>query len=81
MKDLQTRDKTQKGVLVRALVTGTSVVIGAGHEKVKRFFDVPEPVPLEEGVARMAAWVLKVGSRKTREFANIEIPRVLPAGW
>ncbi|MGQ9502030.1 MAG: NAD-dependent epimerase/dehydratase family protein [Anaerolineae bacterium] len=53
----------------------------SSHEKVRRFFDVPEPVPLEEGVARMAAWVLQVGSRKTREFTNIEIPRGLPAGW
>ncbi|PWH19531.1 MAG: UDP-glucose 4-epimerase [Ardenticatenia bacterium] len=53
----------------------------SSHEKVKQFFDVPEPVPLEEGVARMAAWVQRVGSRKTREFANIEIPRGLPAGW
>ncbi|MGC8880361.1 MAG: NAD-dependent epimerase/dehydratase family protein, partial [Anaerolineae bacterium] len=53
----------------------------SSHEKVRRFFDVAEPVPLEEGIARMAAWVLQVGSRKTREFANIEIPRGLPAGW
>lgn len=53
----------------------------SSHEKVRQFFDVPTPVPLEEGIARMAAWVMRVGSRKTREFANIEIPRGLPAGW
>ena len=53
----------------------------SSHEKVRQFFDVPEPVPLEDGVARMAAWVRRVGSRRTREFANIEIPRGLPAGW
>ena len=53
----------------------------SSHEKVRQFFDVPTPVPLEEGIARMAAWVMRVGSRKTREFTNIEIPRGLPAGW
>lgn len=53
----------------------------AAHDKVRRFFDLPEPVPLEEGIARMATWVRQVGSRKTRDFANIEIPYGLPEGW
>jgi UDP-glucose 4-epimerase len=53
----------------------------ASHEKVRRFFDLPEPVGLREGVGRMAAWVRRVGSRKTQDFAAIEIPHGLPAGW
>ncbi len=53
----------------------------SSHDKVRQFFDVGEPVPLEEGIARMATWVRQVGSRKTREFSNIEISRGLPAGW
>lgn len=53
----------------------------ASHEKLKRYFEVPPPVPLEEGLARMAAWVKKVGVRSTREFAAIEIPFGLPEGW
>jgi UDP-glucose 4-epimerase len=51
------------------------------HEKAKAYFDPPPPVSLEEGIARMAAWVNRVGSRKTSDFAAIEIPRGLPAGW
>jgi UDP-glucose 4-epimerase len=53
----------------------------ASHDKVRRFFDVPAPVTLEEGVGRMASWVKQVGSRQTRDFAAIEIPRGLPQGW
>lgn len=53
----------------------------ASHEKVREFFDLPQPVTLEEGVSAMAEWVHKVGSRKTQDFANIEIPRGLPKGW
>jgi UDP-glucose 4-epimerase len=53
----------------------------SSHEKVREYFDVPPAVSLEAGIARMAAWVRQVGSRTTKEFANIEIPRGLPAGW
>jgi UDP-glucose 4-epimerase len=53
----------------------------ATHDKVRRFFDVPAPVTLEDGVGRMAAWTKRVGSRQTRDFAAIEIPRGLPQGW
>jgi UDP-glucose 4-epimerase len=53
----------------------------SSHEKVRQFFDVPSPVSLKEGVTRMAAWVGRVGSRKTKEFAAIEIPHGLPKGW
>ncbi len=53
----------------------------ASHAKVRQFFDLPAPIPLEEGISRMAAWVKQVGSRSTRDFASIEIPFGLPAGW
>ena len=53
----------------------------SSHDKVKEFFDVAPPVSLEDGVGRMAAWVARAGSRKTKEFAAIEIPNGLPAGW
>ncbi len=53
----------------------------SAHAKAREFFDVPEPVALNYGLQRMAAWVRQVGSRQTREFANIEIPFGLPAGW
>jgi UDP-glucose 4-epimerase len=51
------------------------------HDKAREFFDVPAPTSLEEGIGRMAAWVARVGSRKTSDFAAIEIPYHLPAGW
>jgi UDP-glucose 4-epimerase len=53
----------------------------SSHEKIRDYFDLPTSVPLREGIAKMADWVHKVGSRKTNDFANIEIPFGLPAGW
>lgn len=53
----------------------------SSHDKIKQFFDVPPPVPLKEGIGRMAAWARQVGSRKTKDFAAIEIPFGLPKGW
>lgn len=53
----------------------------SSHAKVREFLDVPQPVPLRDGLQRMANWVQHVGSRKTTDFANIEIKQGLPAGW
>lgn len=53
----------------------------ASHTKLAQYFEVPEPVSLHEGVTRMVAWVRKVGARKTKDFARIEIPHGLPEGW
>ncbi len=53
----------------------------SSHEKSGEYFAASAPVSLEDGIARMAAWVARVGSRTTKEFAAIEIPRELPAGW
>jgi UDP-glucose 4-epimerase len=42
------------------------------------------PLPqtsLEEGLYRMAAWVKGVGSRKSKEFKEIEIMQRLPNAW
>ncbi len=53
----------------------------SAHHKARQFFGAGPSVPLSEGVGRMAAWVKVVGSRQTTDFAAIEIPRGLPAGW
>jgi len=53
----------------------------ASHDKVRAHFDLPAPIDLHTGLSRMAAWVRQAGSRKTQDFANIEIPIGLPAGW
>jgi len=53
----------------------------ASHAKARAFFDLPQPTDLHTGLGRMAAWVQQVGSRKTQDFAHIEVPIGLPAGW
>ena len=41
----------------------------SAHEKVQKHFgDLIKNVPLEEGVARMAAWAKKTGARQGKPF-------------
>ena len=53
------------------------------HTKAKRIFGIRDLdfVDLETGIAKMAAWALEVGPRKTPRFNNIEIYEKLPAVW
>jgi UDP-glucose 4-epimerase len=52
------------------------------HAKVRAVFDPPEPLTLDEGIQRMAAWVREHGARDPVEFAEtIEIERNLPPSW
>jgi UDP-glucose 4-epimerase len=53
----------------------------ASHEKVNTYFDYKPQFSLEEGLTRMVEWAKKVGSRKTKRFAAIEISRNLPEAW
>ena len=53
----------------------------SSHEKIGRVFGQQEPVTLEEGVARMAAWAKRVGVRKSSTFEEIEIAKNLPPSW
>ena len=54
----------------------------ASHDKVRRMFgDLVRGVSLEDGVGRMAAWAREHGSRKSRDFADIEIRKNLPPSW
>lgn len=53
----------------------------SAHQKVREYFEVPPSTGLEEGLTKMVNWVYKVGSRKTSEFTNIEVPYGLPEGW
>jgi UDP-glucose 4-epimerase len=53
----------------------------SSHEKARRLLGYEAAVGLEEGLAGMAAWVRGHGARKSKPFADIEIPRLLPAGW
>jgi UDP-glucose 4-epimerase len=51
------------------------------HSKVRRRFGVSEPVGLDEGLRRMAAWARVAGARESKSFGNIEIRQNLPPSW
>jgi UDP-glucose 4-epimerase len=52
------------------------------HAKVRADFELGEPIALEDGIARMAAWVREHGPREPVEFAGrIELTRNLPPSW
>jgi UDP-glucose 4-epimerase len=54
----------------------------SAHAKVQKYFgDLIENVPLEEGVARMAAWAKKAGARQGKPFEGIEVRKNLPPSW
>lgn len=53
----------------------------ASHEKARRVFGERTPVPLAEGVRRMAAWARRRGPQTTPAFAEIEVRRNLPPAW
>ncbi len=51
------------------------------HSKVERVFSYKPEIDLEEGIRRMADWVKKHGTRKSKEFDNVEILKGLPPSW
>ncbi len=53
----------------------------AAHDKVREFFELPEPVTLEVGVGKMAAWARSVGARSTAPFEGVEVWKEFPEGW
>ncbi len=53
----------------------------SAHENVRRVFGSRRGHTLDEGLARMAAWVRAHGARETRSFADIEVVKNLPAAW
>lgn len=54
----------------------------SAHEKASRIFGESSPVPLEEGIMRMARWVQEVGVRPPVAFAGeIEVPVNMPPSW
>ena len=55
----------------------------SSHEKVKRIFgDLIRNVPLDEGIAKMAAWVKTLKSvPNPKRFSHIEVLKNLPPSW
>ncbi len=51
------------------------------HQKARDVFGDWEPVDLEDGIARMAAWARKVGAQTSKDFDEIEVWRKLPPSW
>jgi UDP-glucose 4-epimerase len=51
------------------------------HGKVRRVFQPSEPLSLQTGIRRMAAWVMAHGPMTPVTFSNIEISEKLPASW
>ncbi len=53
----------------------------ASHEKIRQYFDCPEPVGLAEGVRRMAEWVMTSTHGQPEAFEGIEIEKNMPDSW
>jgi|SRR5579859_2686585 len=51
------------------------------HSKLREVFQTNAPLPIQDGIEKMAAWVKQHGSRTSREFENIEIRKNLPPSW
>ncbi len=51
------------------------------HEKIARVLGYKPRTPLEQGIARMAAWVKKVGACPSRKFRDLEVTKALPPSW
>lgn len=53
----------------------------ADHSKAQRIFEQGEPVALEDGIGRMAAWARTVGARQSAPFAGVEVLKNMPPSW
>lgn len=53
----------------------------SSHSKQKEYFGNTDEMSIELGLKKMADWVKITGSRKSKEFKNIEIKKNLPIGW
>lgn len=51
------------------------------HSALHDVFTSVKHTSLEEGLAKMAAWVRDVGVRKGTEFQNIEVEKNMPPSW
>jgi UDP-glucose 4-epimerase len=53
----------------------------SSHKKAEKVFNIKEKTNLDDGLRKMVLWVTKYGSKKTKNFSNIEIEEKLPAVW
>jgi UDP-glucose 4-epimerase len=54
----------------------------SSHDRVRKYFsDLIKNISLEEGIAHMAAWAKKAGSRQGKPFEAVEIQKNMPPSW
>lgn len=53
----------------------------SSHKRLESVFGSRTQTSLEDGLAKMAEWVKKAGSRKSKSFKDIEIDKGLPPSW
>ena len=53
----------------------------ASHDRVRNVFKPPVPIPVDEGIRRMAHWVRQHGPMQPVEYDDIEVPINLPPSW
>lgn len=53
----------------------------ASHDKVRRTFEPSSPVPLREGISRMADWAKQRGAMQSIKFGKLEVPINVPTAW
>lgn len=53
----------------------------SSHDKVRRVFGERKEWSLDEGLARMAAWVKVHGARASKPFSGIEVTKNFPKAW
>ena len=53
----------------------------SSHEKIRKVFGNRELVSLDDGLAKMAAWVKQHGARSSSKFENIEVTKNFPKAW
>ncbi len=51
------------------------------HGRLREVFAPPAPIPLREGLARMAAWVHALGPKRPGALPELEVQRNLPRAW
>jgi UDP-glucose 4-epimerase len=51
------------------------------HSKAEKVFGTGKKTSLEDGIAKMAAWVRQHGARESNVFEGVEIMRNMPASW
>ena len=75
-------DAFSKPVDIKYLPSRLEVVHAfSDHGKLRKYFNLPDPTLLEDGIKRMAEWVIKYGAREQVVFEEIEIQEKLPPSW